>query len=89
MEIYLVILVLITICMSLINYRISLIRNDFEKYKSDVELKEWQTELNKKIYKANIYKVEPETEKETKTFDLTFEDGRVETYNIDNEQTNT
>jgi hypothetical protein len=61
---------------------------ELEKYQSAIELKEFQTELNKKLYKANIYKVENEVP-ETKTFDLTFENGDVETYNIDNEQTNT
>jgi hypothetical protein len=61
---------------------------ELEKYQSAIELKEFQTELNKKLYKANIYKVENEVP-ETKTFDLFFENGDVETYNIDNEQTNT
>jgi predicted PurR-regulated permease PerM len=61
---------------------------ELEKYQNAMELKEFQTELNKKLHKANIYKVENGVT-ETQTFDLTFENGDVETYNIEYEQTNT
>lgn len=82
-------LILVIISMILIyEYTKLLYRfKQLEKYNNELELKEWQNELNKKIAKANIYQID--TKKEPETFDLTFEDGSVETYKVDYEQTNT